>query len=74
MLIDLSRLPFSYSYGNNPCCESSSYECKHCGLDLSGEDIGFVAAGWTCGGDQEWARCPQCGRENSVDRNVECEA
>ena len=59
----VATLPHAYKLGNNPCCDESEYSCDHCGLQLHGDDIGYVGAGWTCGADREWSKCPQCGEE-----------
>lgn len=66
--MNIKDLPYSYSPGNNPCGDGSRYYCHDCGLEIHDEEVGFVAAGWTDGGDTEWSKCPQCGEENSVFR------
>lgn len=68
----LASLPYAYKRGNNPSDESASYYCHECGLELCGDEVGFVAAGPEYA-NGEWARCPQCGEENSVNRGTDDE-
>lgn len=64
-------MPFAYKPGNNPADKSAYYYCHECGIELHGEDVGYIAAGPQYA-DGEWARCPMCGEENSVYRgNIE---
>ena len=54
----------------NPWTDESTYSCSHCGLELDGEEIGYIAAG-TNYANGEWAPCPNCGHDNYVDRGEE---
>lgn len=63
----LAALPHSYSYGNNPWDKDSYYCCDDCGLELFGEEVGYVVAG-TEYASGECAPCPRCGEEGVVER------
>ncbi len=48
--------------------ENAYYSCDYCGLEIIGEEVGDVEAGRNCA-NGEFAPCPTCGEENSVDRD-----
>ena len=50
--------------------EDAYYSCHSCGYELAGEEVGEVAAGRNCA-NGEFAPCPACGEENSIDRDDE---
>ena len=53
--------------------ENARYCCGHCGLELNGEEVGEVAAGDNKA-NGEFAPCPNCKAENSIDRDDEQDA
>ena len=67
-LTQLLGMPHSYKRGNNPAGENARYYCNFCGLELYGDQVGYVAAG-AIYANGEPPPCPQCGEENSVDRD-----
>lgn len=48
--------------------EQAYYCCGHCGIELHGEEVCDVAAGDNKA-NGEFAPCPECGEENSIDRD-----
>lgn len=54
----------------NECGEDASYSCSSCGIELHAQEVGQVPAGRNCA-NGEFAPCPECGVENSVDRDAE---
>jgi len=50
--------------------ENAYYHCDSCGLELNGDEVGSVAAGRSYA-NGEFAPCPKCGYENSIDRDNE---
>nr|CAS02725.1 putative integron gene cassette protein [uncultured bacterium] len=58
----------AYKPGNNPAGEQAYYYCHHCGLELHGDDVGYMAAGSNYA-NGEFAPCPRCCEENSVHRD-----
>jgi predicted RNA-binding Zn-ribbon protein involved in translation (DUF1610 family) len=48
--------------------DDAYYHCNSCGLELNGEEVGEVAAGSNYA-NGEFAPCPECGKENSIDRD-----
>jgi hypothetical protein len=67
---NLASLPHAYTRGNNPAGSKAYYSCGDCGIELYGEEVGFVAAGPSYA-NGERCRCPRCGEENSVDRDAD---
>lgn len=63
----LASLPHAYRTGSNPAGDSAYFYCNDCGLELHGEEVGFVAAGPTYA-NGEYATCPSCGEEHAVYR------
>ncbi len=54
--------------GSNPAGKNAYYYCDHCGLELHGEDVCYVAAGNEYA-NGEHSPCPRCGEENAVERD-----
>ncbi len=50
--------------------EDAHYYCDKCGIELNGEEVGNVGAGRFYA-NGEFAPCPVCGGENSIDRDDE---
>lgn len=50
--------------------ENAYYYCHYCGIELFSEEVGDVVAG-TIYANGEFAPCPECGKENSIDRDDE---
>lgn len=69
---NLATMIYAYKNGPYPSGPNAYYYCETCGLELNGDDVGFVAAGdiYTNG---EFAPCPQCGNEHSIERDDENE-
>jgi len=67
--MDMSTAKYAYKRGTNPAGPRAYYYCHHCGIELHGDEIGFVAAGPSYA-NGEHGRCPSCGEENAVDRDV----
>ncbi len=66
--MNIQDLKYAYTPGNNPAGENAYYHCSHCGIELHGEEIGYVAAG-TNYANGEHSACPRCGLENPVERD-----
>lgn len=64
------RWPFAMATCSNPWTDEAEYHCGSCGIELDGEMIGLIAAG-TNYANGEWAPCPQCGKDNYIDRGEE---
>ena len=64
----VSILPFAYKRGNNPAGDCAYYSCSDCGIEILGEDVGYVGAGTTYA-NGEFAPCPRCKTDNPVDRD-----
>jgi hypothetical protein len=66
---DIKKMPHAYTHSNgNPCGDDADYSCSYCGLHLIGDEVRWVAAGPTYA-NGEFAPCPNCGEENSIDRD-----
>lgn len=50
--------------------ENAYYSCAFCGIEIFGEEVGCVSSGRTCA-NGEFAPCPECGKENHIDRDVD---
>lgn len=48
--------------------EKAYYNCSECGLELIGKEVAQVALGRNCA-NGEFAPCPNCKTENSVERD-----
>lgn len=70
--MDLSKMKYAYKAGKNPAGDRAYYSCGHCDLMLVAEEVGYVAAGTTYA-NGEFSPCPNCGNENSVDRDEDSE-
>jgi len=66
--MDMTTAKYAYARGTNPAGKNAYYYCHHCGIELHGEEIGYVAAG-TNYANGEHAKCPSCGEENFVERD-----
>jgi len=61
------------SNGNNMinfAGENAYYYCHYCGIELTGEEVGQIVAGDNYN-NGEFAPCPECNNENSIDRDDE---
>jgi hypothetical protein len=66
--VDMTTAKYAYARGTNPAGKNAYYYCHHCGIELYGEEIGYVAAG-TNYANGEHSKCPSCGEENFVERD-----
>ena len=48
--------------------DNAYYSCSACGIELFGADVGCIGAGETYA-NGEFAPCPECNSENSIDRD-----
>lgn len=48
--------------------KNAYYSCSDCGIELYGKEVGIVAAGENYA-NGEFAPCPHCKKENSIDRD-----
>lgn len=55
---------------SNYAGENAYYHCNSCGIELTGEDVSSVPAGDNKA-NGEFAPCPECESENSIDRGEE---
>jgi len=67
---ELAGMKHSCRSGTNPAGPEARFSCSHCGLELFGDEIGYVAAG-TNYANGEFAPCPKCGEEGSIERDDE---
>lgn len=54
----------------NAAGEKAYYSCNSCGIELNGEEVAHIAAGYNYA-NGEFCPCPECSTLNSIDRDNE---